>query len=252
MHASWGITRFHCPHGSLRVLIIIHEVTDLTRWNCTTFLALVPIPWALWANLGYAGEQPHVKSVHCSHHLYRGAMSLVVVGTGLEMIWLWLNQILTIIIELCLHTDLLDVLLHLVLVAVAAKSLERFCELLSLYPRLECMHSATTWLTWHTLMIVHDYRYRSDNLIWFVTGCELLGLSTVNGVLAGHHVAELALFVLLGPRYKWQNVWVAIWASPTRWVPNLVVILLDTDLLSWSVSMLVLLIIKHRSIIIQV
>ena len=59
-------------------------------------------------------------------------MSLVVVGTGLEMIWLWLNQILTIIIELCLHTDLLDVLLHLVLVAVTAKSLEGFCELLPL------------------------------------------------------------------------------------------------------------------------
>lgn len=62
-------------------------------------------------------------------------MSLVVVGTGLELIRLWLNQILTIIIELSsLNTNLLGVLLDhlLVLGAVPTKGLESSRQFLSL------------------------------------------------------------------------------------------------------------------------
>ena len=58
-------------------------------------------------------------------------MSLAVVRARLELIRLWLNQILTIIIELSLHTNLLDVLFHVVIVAVPAEGLEGAGQFLS-------------------------------------------------------------------------------------------------------------------------
>ena len=64
-------------------------------------------------------------------------MSLFIARTGLEVIWLWLNQILTIIIELSIDTNLLYMIRVLPNVAVPSKGLERLSQFVSLQPIFE-------------------------------------------------------------------------------------------------------------------
>lgn len=64
-------------------------------------------------------------------------MSLFIARTGLEVIWLWLNQILTIIIELSIDTNLLYMIRVLPNVAVTSKGLERLSQFVSLQPIFE-------------------------------------------------------------------------------------------------------------------
>lgn len=160
-------------------------------------------------------------------------MSLLVGGIVLEVIWIGLNQILTIIIQLSLHANSLAI--HLVIGAMSTQGLESLCQLLPFESRLQAVHGSATrnlllsvvhiCLTTH---VIHYHRHGSDNLIVLLTGCEL-GLSPVHRVVPRHHVAQLSLLVLLGPRNKWQYVRVAVGARSTRGVAELLLWLLDTD-----------------------
>lgn len=98
------------------------------------------------------------------------------------------------------------------------------------------------------LIIVNDWMMmvicRSTYLIVLVTRCEE-GLPAVETVLTSHHVAQLPLLVLLGPRVKGHYIWVVVLAATPDRGPKLLQFLLDTDLLPRSVTMLFLLIILH-------
>ena len=81
---------------------------------------------------------------------------------------------------------------------------------------LERQKEPMTGLTIHPghIVIIHGVD-GSARLIELLTRCEH-PLPAIDAVLASHHVAELPLLVLLGPRVEWQHVWVVVLAAATN------------------------------------
>lgn len=135
--------------------------------------------------------------------------------------------------------------INLIVIVVCAKGLEGSRHFLTFEFGLERQKEPMTRLAVHPghIVIVHGV-HGSAHLIELLTRCEH-ALPAVDAVLASHHVAQLPLLVLLGPRVEGQHIWVVVLAAATNRVSELLKFLLDTDLIPRSVRMLILLIVLH-------